>query len=134
MPKCQFCKKELDDKDLLEFKLSISYKKEELSEDYIDPIATQICNECSKDETTVINAFHELYERELLGMVDYVYVVWYEDENKGLVKSEDGNWWFNFKDAIERASNIARDNKENLFIQKGTRRWKISPDGKHKRI
>ena len=132
--KCDVCKIELEEKDLLEYKLSITTEKEGKSEDYMDPISLDICKNCGNDETTIIKEFYKLYERKVLKMPDYVYVIWYEDENKGIVKNEDGDWWFNYRDAVKTARAVAKIENEPVLIQKGTKIWKFLPDGKEEEI
>ena len=124
MTNCRVCEKEFDQEDLIIYELNITSKKGEEEEDYIEPIEISICEGCSRDETNVFNAF--LRDKFFK---DFVYTVWYEDEEKGLIKSKDGDWWFSYKDAIETAKEVAKNESENVLIQKGDKVWKINPNG-----
>lgn len=134
MAKCDICWIETEEKNLSEFSLTIKMEKQGKSENYLEPLKLKICKNCGNDETTIIKEFYKLYENIVLKKPDYVYVIWYEDENKGIVKSEDGDWWFNYRDAVKTARAVAKRENEPVLIQKGTKIWKFLPSGEEEEI
>lgn len=125
---CEICSNELEDDEIEEYELEIS-KKNGVKEALTDPLVAAICKECSKDETNVFKLFYEKYKVDILEQPDFVYVIWYEDEKKGLVKNETGEWWFSSNEAFKIANEIAKKSGENVLVQKGYKVWKVGPKG-----
>ncbi len=135
--KCASCEKEFGSGKIAEYVLAVRKKESKDSEkDLFEPISIYLCESCAGDKQCLVaNLVEALKQKDFMKdeQAGFIYIMWFEDE-QGLIKNEEGEFvWYDSEKAFESASNLAKERKKSVVVQKGYDVWRIGPSGESKR-